>query len=122
MQLDPKETQGPLLLVIHHKLPPSLPLAESLISMSSEISHALRQPQGIPAIDLSKKLKLIEYVGLDVVRFRRDQQVAYRMVDHCRETYDRNIGVVEIFDWRVDEEADFDQFTRYSDTVGALEE
>ena len=95
--------------------------------MSTEISHALfvdltkpDNPKEFPATDLSKKL--IEWVGLDVVRFRRNQQVAYRMVDHCRETYDKIIGVIDKIDQTADDEVDFDQFSRYSEAVDALEE
>lgn len=95
--------------------------------MPTEISHALfvdlTKPENsteFPATDLSKKL--IEWVGLDVVRFRRNQQVAYRIVDHCRETYDGITNVINKIDQTVDEEVDFDQFTRYSDALDSLEE
>jgi hypothetical protein len=95
--------------------------------MSTGISHALfvdlTKPESLvefPATDLSRKL--IQWVGLDVVRFRRNHQVAYRIVDHCRETYDSIIGVIDKIDKCEDEEVDFDQFTRYSDAVDALEE
>jgi len=102
-------------------------LAEYPMSMSSEISHALfvdltkpETTKEFPATDLSKTL--IEWVGLDVVRFRRNQQVAYRIVDHCRETYDRIIGVIDKIDQTEDEEVDYDQFDQYTDALDALEE
>jgi uncharacterized protein YjaG (DUF416 family) len=94
--------------------------------MSNEISHALfvdlTKPEGLrefPATELSKKL--IEWVGLDVVRFRRNYQVACRIVDHCRETYDSINDVIDKLYKCEDEKVDFDQFTRYSDAVDALE-
>ena len=93
----------------------------------SEISHALfvdlTKPENskeFAVTDLSKKL--IEWVGLDVVRFRRNQQVAYRIVDHCRETYDKINGVIDAIDQGTGEDADYDKFTQYTDAVDALEE
>lgn len=95
--------------------------------MPTEIPHALfvdltkpENPKEFPAAELSKKL--IEWLGLDVVHFRRNQQVAYRMVDQCRETYDRIIGVIDKIDQTEDEEVDFNLFSRYTDAVDALEE
>ncbi len=104
--------------------PPQITQASPSISMSTEISHALfvdltKPDKEYPATDLSKKL--IKWVGLDVVRFRRNQQVAYRMVDYCRETYDRINDVIDQIDQTVNEEVDFDQFWQYSDAVDALE-
>ena len=93
----------------------------------SEISHALfvdltkpESPKQYEVTELSKRL--IEYVGLDVVRFRRNQQVAYRIVDHCREAYDKINGVVDEIDQSADANVDYDQFVKYTDAVDALEE
>lgn len=77
-------------------------------------------PKEYPVTDLSKKL--IEYVGLDVIRFRRNQQVAYRVVDQCRETYDKIIGTIDEIVLGPDEAVDYDKFTLYTDAVDALEE
>ena len=95
--------------------------------MTQEISHALfvdltkpDNPKEFAVSDLSKKL--IEWVGLDVIRFRRNQQVAYRIVDHCRETYDQINGVIDTIEEGPGEEADYDKFTTYTDAVDALEE
>jgi len=100
------------------------PLADSsTINISHALFVDLTKPKSLiefPATDLSKKL--IEWVGTDVVRFRRNHQVAYRIVDQCRETYDSIIGVVDKIDKSSDDEVDFDEFTRYSDAVDALEE
>ena len=93
----------------------------------SGISHALfidltgpENPKEYPVTDLSKKL--IEWVNLDVIRFRRNQQVAYRIVDHCRETYDKINGVIDSIDQGPEDEADYVMFIHYTDAVGALEE
>ena len=95
--------------------------------VQSEISHALfvdltdpENPRRFAITDLSKKL--IKWVGLDVTRFRRNHQVAYWIVDHCREIYDKINGVIDAIDEGTGEEADYAKFTQYTDAIDALEE
>ena len=95
--------------------------------MSSEISRALfvdltksECAKEYEVTELSKRL--IESVGLDVARFRRNQQVAYRIVDHCREAYDRINTVVDTIEQSPDENVDYGQFVKYTEAVDALEE
>ena len=95
--------------------------------MTQEISHALfvdlTKPEGTKEFavsDLSKKR--IEWVGRDVIRFCRNQQVAYRIVDHCQETYDQTNGVIDTIEEGPGEAADYEKFTMYTDAVDALEE
>lgn len=92
-----------------------------------EISHALlvdltepENPRRFAITNLSKTL--IEWVGLDVTRLRHNHQVAYWIVDHCRETYDKINGVIDAIDEGIGEEADYTKFTQYTDAIDALEE
>jgi hypothetical protein len=97
---------------------PSLPL---------EIPHALfvdltkpASTKEFPATELSKSL--IESVGLDVVCFRRNHQVAYRIVDQCRQAYDRINGVIDEIDHSVDDEANYIERYQYKGALDALEQ
>jgi hypothetical protein len=73
-----------------------------------------------PATELSKLL--IEYVGLDVVQFRRNHQVAYGIVDHCRRAYDKINGVVEEIDQGADDETNYFKWEKYTGALDGLEE
>ena len=92
-----------------------------------EISHPFsvdpRKPElykGYPVIERSKQL--IEWVSVNVIRFRRNQQVAYRIVDHCRETYNKINDVIDAVDRNIDQDPSYyDKFTQYTNAVKALE-
>ena len=109
--------EGPtMLLVSHHNPSPQYSLSMSEISNALFVD--LTKPEAtkeFAVTDLSKKL--IEWVGLDVIRFRRNQQVAHRIVDHGRETYDQINGVIDTIDEDPGEETDYDKFTKYTDAV-----
>ncbi|KAI0310872.1 hypothetical protein OF83DRAFT_1178117 [Amylostereum chailletii] len=81
---------------------------------------------GFPVTALSKTL--LQYAGLDVVQFRRNQQVAYRIVDRSREIYDGiNPIIRKINAWQLDDglqgaEGYWTDFDNYQDAVDALEE
>src|SRR5260370_41059345 len=99
------------------------PAAEPQQQISRALFIDLTKPQNpkeFAVTDLSKKL--IEWVGLDVVRFRRNHQVAYRIVDHCREAYDKIIGVVDTIERSEDHENNYAQFIGYTGAVDELEE
>src|SRR5258708_40290939 len=98
------------------------PAAEPQQQISRALFIDLTKPQNpkeFAVTDLSKKL--IEWVGLDVIRFRRNRQVAYRIVDHCRETYDRINRVIDTIDQGTGK-ADYAKFTQFTDALDALEE
>jgi hypothetical protein len=93
----------------------------------SGISHGLfvdlttpTSPKQYAATELPKKL--IQWVGLDVVRFRRNQQVAYRIVDQCRETYDAINGIIDEIETGGDDQKNYDKFNKYTNAIDALEE
>ena len=76
-------------------------------------------PGGFPATELSKKL--IEYTGHDVVRFRRNQQIAYHLVEKIRDTYERIVPLIRGIEDSPSTEIHWDEFTRYTNAVDVLE-
>ena len=65
---------------------------------------------------------LIEWVALDVVRIRNNHQVAYHIVDQCREAYERINDIVDETEQSTDDEIKLSKFLKYMDAVSALEE
>lgn len=76
-------------------------------------------PGGFPATELSKKL--IEYTGHDVVRFRRNQQIAYHLVEKTRDAYERIVPLVRRIEDSPSTEENWEDFIRYTNAVDALE-
>ncbi len=74
---------------------------------------------GWEATELSKKL--IEYTGHDVVRFRRNQQITYHLVEKTRDAYERIVSLIRGVEDSPSTEIHWDEFTRYTNAVDVLE-
>jgi len=85
-----------------------------LFDMTSPID-----PDGFPVTELSKQL--IEYTGHDVVRFRRNQQIAYHLVEKTRDAYERIVPLVRRIEDSPSTEGNWEDFVRYTNAVDALE-
>jgi hypothetical protein len=62
--------------------------------------------------------QLIETIGRDVVRFRRNTQIAYHFVDRARSVCD----IINALIQKVDEEDDWDSYDKFTEAVDLLEE
>ncbi|KAI0291654.1 hypothetical protein B0F90DRAFT_1823677 [Multifurca ochricompacta] len=62
--------------------------------------------------------QLIETIGRDVVRFRRNTQISYHFVDRARSVCD----VINALIQKVDEEDDWDSYDKFTEAVDLLEE
>lgn len=97
-----------------------------MFETSQSLFPDLTKPENteeFPAAALSKKL--IEWASLRVVPLCRNNQVAYRIVENCRKTYNRIIEDIGAIDQGIDDEIDFERFERRMgaiDAVNALEE
>jgi len=85
-----------------------------LFDMTSSID-----PDGFPVTELSKQL--IECTGHDVVRFRRNQQIAYHLVEKTRDVYERIVPLVRRIEDSPSTEGNWEDFVRYTNAVDALE-
>lgn len=74
---------------------------------------------GFPATELSKQL--IEYAGQDVVQFRRNQQIAYRLVEQTRDAYERILPLIRRIEDSQPTDDTWEDFERYTGAVDALE-
>jgi hypothetical protein len=73
-----------------------------------------------PATELSKRL--IEYAGHDVVQFRRNQQIAYHLVEQTRGAYERIVPLLRRIEDSPSTDENWEDFVQYTDAVDALEE
>jgi hypothetical protein len=85
-----------------------------LFDMSGSID-----PDGFPATELSKQL--IEHTVHDVVRFRRNQLIAYHLVETTRGAYERIVPLIRRIEDSPSTEEIWDDAVRYTDAVDALE-
>lgn len=85
-----------------------------LFDMTSSID-----PDGFPVTELSKQL--IESTGHDVVRFRRNQQIAYHLVEKTRDAYERILPLIRRIEDSPSTEENWEDFERYTNGVDALE-
>ena len=65
---------------------------------------------------------LLRAVGLDVVQFRRNQQVAYRVVERSRDVLNKINGLIAKIEEADPEEEDWDSFDLYQGGIDSLEE
>jgi hypothetical protein len=72
--------------------------------------------QVFPATESIKQL--IETIARDVVRFRRNTQISYHLVDRARSTCDAINALIR----KVDEEDDWDSYDKFTEAVDLLEE
>jgi len=69
-----------------------------------------------PATERTRQL--IETIGRDVVRFRRNTQISYHLVDRARSVCDILNALIQ----RVDEEDDWDSYDKVTEAVDLVEE
>jgi len=74
---------------------------------------------GFPVTELSKQL--IEYAGQDVVQFRRNQHIAYHLVEHTRGAYERIVPLIRRIEDSRPTEDSWEDFVQYTGAVDALE-
>jgi len=86
--------------------------------MSYTLYHSLThipEPH-FPATESIKQL--IETIGRDVVRFRRNTQISYNYVDKARSSCQAINGLIR----EVDENDDWDSYDKFTEAVDLLEE
>lgn len=86
--------------------------------MSYTLYHSLThipEPH-FPATESIKQL--IETIGRDVVRFRRNTQISYNFVDKARSSCQEINGLIR----EVDENDDWDCYDKFTEAVDLLEE
>jgi hypothetical protein len=72
-----------------------------------------------PAFPATESIRqLIETIGRDVVRFRRNTQIAYNFVDRARSLCD----IINALIQKVDEEDDWDSYDKFTEAIDLLEE
>jgi hypothetical protein len=72
-----------------------------------------------PAFPATESIRqLIETIGRDVVRFRRNTQIAYNFVDRARSVCD----IINALIQKVDEEDDWDSYDKFTEAIDLLEE
>ena len=74
---------------------------------------------GFPVTELSKQL--IEYAGQDVVQFRRNQHIAYHLVEQTRGAYERIVPLIRRIEDSRPAEDSWEDFVQYTGAVDALE-
>ena len=119
-------SQSPPPLTLNAQPPPQ-PSMQSLpapvLEMPQELLSDLIKPDNPKDFSVTKfSKKLIEWVGLDAVRIRNNHQVAYHIVDQCREAYERINDIVDEIEQSTDDEIKLSKFLKYMDAVSALEE
>ena len=90
--------------------------------MTGKLLFDLTSPvdaDGFPATELSERL--LKYAGHDVVQFRRNQQIAYHLVEQTRDAYERIVPIIRQIENSPSTEDSLEDFVRYTDAVDALE-